>query len=79
MCAAVVSSIPLECLDKLSQVYTKNWPKHIIIHSTLQLFIKQLRKFPELEKRLKLFALSNDWENDGFFYSTVSVKNYLKS
>lgn len=73
MCTAVARSIPLECLDKLSQAYTKNWPKHIIIHSTLQLFIKQLSKFPELGQRLKLFALSDDWENDGFFYATVSV------
>lgn len=73
MCAAAAQSIPLEKLDKLSQVYTKNWPKHIIIHSTLQLFIKQLQKFPELEQRLKFFALSSDWENDGLFYATVSV------
>lgn len=65
--------ISIENLGKLEKLYSRDWPKHVAIISSFQTFVKQFMKFPELKDRFKLFALSDEWENDGAFLATVSV------
>lgn len=65
--------ISIENIGKLEKLYSRDWPKHAAITLTFHTFMKQFVKFPELEERFKLFALSDEWENDGAFLATVSV------
>lgn len=62
-------------LEKLEKLYQKDWPKHFVIRSSLQMFIQRFRRFPNLTQRMKLFILSDDWENDGKFIATVNEDN----
>lgn len=68
-----LTELSLNNLGKLVEIYRKDWPKHIVILSTLNTFAKQFKLFPELKERMKLFALSDDWEIDGRIYATVSA------
>lgn len=68
-----LTELSLDNLGKLVEIYRKDWPKHIVILSTLNTFSKQFKLFPELKKRMKLFALSEDWEINGGIYATVSA------
>lgn len=72
MCADFPRELPLESLDKLLKVYLAEWPKHIVIHSTLLTFVQRFKEFPELKKRFQVFALSDEWETDGCFLARVS-------
>lgn len=74
MCDDSLREIPLKSLEKLTKVYLHHWPKHIVIHSTLLTFIQRFDVFPELKKYFKIFALSDDWENDGAFCASVSLR-----
>lgn len=65
--------IPVESLKKLAEIYEENLPKHIVIFSTIQLFIRRLEKYPDLVERFQLFALSDNWMNDGAFLAIVSL------
>lgn len=58
-------------LEKLKNLYQKDGPKHLVIRSSLQMFIQRLKKFPNLKQRMKLFILSDDWKRDGQFIATV--------
>lgn len=58
-------------LEKLENLYQKDSPKHLVIRSSLQMFIQRFKKFPDLKQRMKLFILSDDWERDGQFFATV--------
>lgn len=69
MCSLLLT---VDSLRKLESAYRRNLPKHIVIHSTIKLFIARFKKFPELVDRFKLLALSDNWENDGSFFATVS-------
>lgn len=62
-------------LEKLEKLYQKDWPKHFVMRSSLQMFIQRFRRFPNLTQRMKLFILSDDWENDGKFIATVNEDN----
>lgn len=65
--------IPLESGEILQKLYSRDWPKHILISNSFRLLLKQIKKFPELKCRLKIFALSEDWQSDGAFYAIVSL------
>lgn len=63
-------------LEKLEKLYRKDWPKHLVIRSSLQMFIHRFKKMPELMQRMKLFILSDNWENDGQFFVAVSEEKF---
>lgn len=71
--------VPIENIENLSEIFTVNWPKHVVIHSTIQTFIKRFKIFPELKEKVKIFALSEKWRNDGSFYLTVRIKFTIKN
>jgi hypothetical protein len=68
----MLKEVPLGNLEKLSAIYEKSLPKHVVIYSTIKLFTKRLKTFPELKNLFKLFAVSDDWENNGKFLAVVS-------
>lgn len=72
MCSNFPRELSIESLQTFMKVYLNDWPKHIVIHSTLSTFIQRFKEFPELKERFKIFALSDDWESDGSFYASVS-------
>lgn len=69
----VLIDISLDNLERLEEIYKVDWPKHIVIHSSLRTFTKQFQIFPELKQRMKLFVFSEDWKSDGAFLATVSL------
>lgn len=75
MCADSIREISLDSLEKLLKVYLNDWPKHIVIHSTLLTFVQRFKEFPDLKERFKVFSLSDDWENDGAFLASVSSRD----
>ena len=52
--------------------------KHFVIILTIENFIKRLEEFPDLKNRVKLFAPSDEWRDEGFFFLSVSVMRQLK-
>lgn len=71
------TEIPLENLQKLGEIYKKDWPKFIVVYSSIQTFIQRFQEFPGLKEKVKLFVLSENWENDGAFFLTVSFMKLL--
>lgn len=64
--------ISLDNLNTLINIYKRNWPKHVVIISTLETFSKIFDKFPELIRFFNLFVVSDDWKETGEFYAIVS-------
>ena len=78
MCENICREISLENLEALSKIYKLNWPRHIVIYSTLQTFLKRLEKTPDLKTLLKLYVLSDDWQKTGDFVAIVRfTKGYF--
>lgn len=63
--------VSIDNLEKLGVIFKVDWPKHVVMFSTIQTFVKRFEIFPELKEKVKIFALSENWENDGSFFITV--------
>ena len=71
--------VSVDNLESLSGIFKVNWPKHVVMFSTIQTFVKRFKLFPELKEKVKIFVLSKNWKTDGSFFITVrkTVKNIL--
>lgn len=59
-------------LEKLQNIFeSSDGAKHIVIILTIKSFVQRFKSFPELKEKVKLFALSETWEDDGSFLMTV--------
>lgn len=67
-----MKEISLENLQKFKQRFKVDHVKHVAILLTIDTFIYRFEKFPELRDKAKIFAATDDWENDGNFFMTVS-------
>jgi hypothetical protein len=71
MFAEFPREVPIEKLEALGDLFKVNWPKHIVVYSSIQSFVRRFKLFPELKEKLKIFALSPSYETKGDFFITV--------
>lgn len=67
-----VFEIPLDNLPLFEETFSVDKEKHFVILLTIKTFLQRFEIYPELKNRAKLYALSNEWKNDGIFFMTVS-------
>lgn len=63
--------VPIEDLESLGDLYKVNWPKHVVMYSSIKVFVKRFELHPELKEKVKIFALTANWKIDGSFFITV--------
>lgn len=71
-----MKEISFDNLQKFENIFSVDKEKHVVILLTIKTFIYRFELFPELKNKAKLFALTDDWENDGIFFMTVSQCAY---
>ncbi|XP_070489891.1 uncharacterized protein [Chironomus tepperi] len=70
-----MKEISLDNLQKFEDIFNEDREKHMVILLTIKTFVYRFEKFPELRNKAKLFALSDDWMNDGYFFMIFVVWN----
>jgi hypothetical protein len=71
--------VSLENLETLGELFKVNWPKHVVIYSSIQLFVRRFKLFPELKEKVKIIALTPTFKTDGKFFITVRQKSVIES
>lgn len=61
-----------QCWPQLMQLFSRNWPKHILGYSIVRNFIQWMKKCGRRDIRnLKFYSLDGDWLSDGTFIVIV--------
>lgn len=64
--------VSVENLEKIGEIFKVDWPKHVVIHQTIKMFLNRFENFPDLKEKLTIFALSESWDKDGSVFITVT-------
>ncbi|KAG5666206.1 hypothetical protein PVAND_017651 [Polypedilum vanderplanki] len=66
-----MKEISLDYLSTFEKNFSIDKEKHIVILMTIKTFRDRFELYPELKENAKLFALYDDWEEEGIFFMTT--------